>query len=186
MSPALPRQQQGSGAAEPARCGCQAAVRRPLEVLDRHEGGPGEGVFTDGGARPNPGAGGWAAVWVVDGALVAEACGADPATTNNRMELTALIAGYDLVPAETAAIVYSDSRLAVDTITKWAAGWERRGWQRKTGPVENLDLVKALYERARARPEIELRWIAAHAGARWNEYVDALAGAHHAVAAELR
>ena len=73
--------------------------------------------------------------------------------------------------------VYTDSRLAVQTITEWAAGWERRGWKRKTGPVENLDLVQEAYRIYRSRPELELQWIAAHSGARWNEYADALAGA---------
>ena len=148
------------------------------EVLARYDGGPDTGVFTDGSADPNPGPGGWGAVYVVDGEVVDEAWGHEPSTTNNRMELTALIAGYDLVPPGVATTVYTDSRLAVDTITKWAAGWERRGWRRKSGPVENVDLVKALYERATARPEIRLEWIRAHAGARWNEYADALSTAY--------
>lgn len=148
------------------------------EVLERYEGGPTDGVFTDGSAHPNPGPGGWGAVYVVDDAVVDEAWGQEPQTTNNRMELTALIAGFDLVPEGTPATVYTDSRLAVDTITKWAPSWQRRGWRRKTGPVENVDLVRALFERAQARPELRLEWIAAHAGARWNEYADALSTAY--------
>jgi ribonuclease HI len=59
-------------------------------------------------------------------------------------------------------------------INEWADGWARNGWRRKAGPVKNLDLVQALYERARARPELSLRWIKAHDGSRWNEYADAL------------
>lgn len=148
------------------------------EVLEKYTSGPQDGVFTDGSADPNPGPGGWGAVYVRDGAVVDEAWGHEPATTNNRMELTALIAGYDLVPAGTPTTVYTDSRLAVDTITKWAPGWARNGWRRKTGPVQNVDLVKALYERAQARPEIELAWIRAHVGHRWNEYADALSTAY--------
>ena len=64
------------------------------------------------------------------------------------------------------------------TVTEWAAGWARRGWRRKTGPVENLDLVRPLYERSLERPELEIVWIKAHAGNRWNEYADALATAY--------
>lgn len=137
---------------------------------------PSTGVFTDGGSVPNPGPGGWGAVYVIDDEIVSERYGHDPDTTNNRMELTALIEGIELVPAGTRLVVYSDSRLAVRTITEWAAGWERRGWKRKAGPVENLDLVKKAYYGFRRRPELELRWIKAHVGFRWNEYADALAG----------
>ena len=145
------------------------------EVLASYEGGPATGVFTDGASVPNPGPGGWGAVYVVDGEIVAEAWGADEDTTNNRMELKALIEGAALVPDGTAVTVYSDSNLAVRTLNEWAAGWERRGWKRKTGPVENLDLVKAAFGVYRRRPELTLEWIAAHSGYRWNEYADALA-----------
>lgn len=145
------------------------------EVLAEYTDGPGDGVFTDGGSVPNPGPGGWGAVYVVDGEIVAEAHGHEPETTNNRMELTALIEAAALVPAGTATTVYSDSRLVVQTVTEWAAGWEKRGWKRKTGPVENLDLVKKAYYAYRRRPELKLEWIAAHSGFKWNEYADALA-----------
>lgn len=136
---------------------------------------PTSGVFTDGSSSPNPGPGGWAAVWVEDDRVVAEAHGTDPATTNNRMELTALLRALDLVPPGTPVTLYSDSDLCVRTVNEWAAGWERRGWRRKTGPVENLDLVRPLYEALRARPEVAVVWIKAHNGHRWNEYADRLA-----------
>lgn len=145
------------------------------EVLAEFTEGPESGVFTDGGAVPNPGPGGWGAVYVVDGEIVAEACGHDPDTTNNRMELTAALEALKLVPEGTPATVYADSRLVVQTVNEWAAGWERRGWKRKSGPVENLDLVQPLYRGFKARPELKLEWIAAHSGYRWNEYADALA-----------
>ncbi len=138
-------------------------------------GDPQTGVFTDGSSVPNPGPGGWGAVYVVDGAVVAEASGSDPDTTNNRMELMALIEAVDLVPEGTATKVHSDSNLAVRTINEWAAGWERNGWKRKSGPVENLDLVKRAYTAYRKRPELELVWIKAHVGYTWNEYADELA-----------
>ena len=138
-------------------------------------GDPQTGVFTDGGCVPNPGPGGWGAVYVVDGKIVAEKHGHDPDTTNNRMELTALIEGSRLVPEGTAVTVYSDSNLAVRTINEWAAGWEARGWKRKTGPVENVDLVRKAYGVYRKRPELDLKWIKAHVGFTWNEYADRLA-----------
>jgi ribonuclease HI len=136
---------------------------------------PHTGVFTDGSAVPNPGPGGWGAVYVIDDEIVAEAYGSGGETTNNRMELTALIHAVDLVPEGTPATVYSDSNLAVRTINEWAAGWERNGWKRKKGAVENLDLVKAAYRAYRERPELDLTWIRAHVGFRWNEYADELA-----------
>jgi ribonuclease HI len=148
------------------------------QVLDRYDAGPDTGVFTDGSANPNPGPGGWGAVYVVAGEVIAQAHGHDPQTTNNRMELQALIAGIELVPEGTPAVVHSDSNLVVRTVTEWAAGWEARGWRRKTGPVENLDLVRQAYERLRGRPELEVRWIKAHPGNRWNEYADSLATAY--------
>ena len=136
---------------------------------------PTDGVFTDGSAVPNPGPGGWGAVWVRDDKVVEQASGRDPDTTNNRMELRALIEGARMVPEGTPAILWSDSNLAVRTVNEWAAGWKRNGWKRKRGPVENLDLVKELYELLQSRPELEVRWIKAHVGHRWNEYADRLA-----------
>ena len=146
-------------------------------MLEKYHDGPSTGVFTDGSSIPNPGPGGWGAVWVEDGEVLAQDHGHHPDTTNNRMELVAIIKGIELVPAGRPVVVHTDSRLAVDTLTKWAAGWERRGWKRKTGPIKNLDLVKEAYALVQARPEVELQWVKAHAGNRWNEYADALATA---------
>jgi len=140
-------------------------------------GDPTSGVFTDGSATPNPGIGGWAAVYVIDDQVVAEMNGGHPATTNNRMELTALMRGVELVPAGVPTTLYSDSQLAVRTVTEWAPAWEARGWRRARGPVENLDLVQPLFELVRSRPELTLTWIRAHVGHRWNEYADRLAAA---------
>ncbi len=147
------------------------------EVLERFSGGPQTGVFTDGSSVPNPGPGGWGAVYVTDGEVVDQAYGDDPDTTNNRMELTALIEACKLVPAGTAVTVYSDSNLAVRSMNEWADGWKERGWKRKTGPIQNLDLVKELYFELRQRPELDLKWIRAHDGSVWNEYADSLANA---------
>ena len=144
-------------------------------ATDNDGNGPATGVFTDGSSVPNPGPGGWGVVYVVNGEIVAEKHGHDPDTTNNRMELTALLEALDLVPEGTAVTVYSDSHLAVRTITEWAEGWKKRGWKRRSGPVENLDLVQRVYEGYRKRPELQLEWIKAHVGYRWNEYADELA-----------
>jgi ribonuclease HI len=140
-------------------------------------GDPTTGVFTDGSATPNPGVGGWGAVYVVDDEIVAELNGGDPATTNNRMELTALLRGIELVPTGLPVTLFSDSQLAVRTLNEWAPAWEARGWRRSSGPVENLDLVRPLFELVRARPELSVQWIRAHVGHRWNEYADRLAAA---------
>ena len=147
----------------------------PEQVLERHHDGPKSGVFTDGACEGNPGPGGWAFVWVEGDRVVIEKHGSDPATTNNRMELTALIQAYRALPADARTTVFSDSELCVKTVNEWAAAWERRGWKRKTGPIANLELVQTLYRLALAHPDVELRWIRAHDGSRWNEYVDALA-----------
>ena len=150
---------------------------RVAEVLLKYRGGLGSGVFTDGSAMPNPGPGGWGAVWVEDGEIQSEQHGHDPHTTNNRMELQALIAAFTMLPADATTDVLTDSRLCVDTITKWAPAWEQRGWKRKSGPIKNLPLVQALLALYRAHPTCELVWIAAHSGNRWNEYADSLATA---------
>ena len=147
----------------------------PEAVLERHKAGPTTGVFTDGACSGNPGPGGWGTVWVEKDRILGERSGGEARTTNNRMEFSALIAAYEMLPADGAFTIYSDSNLAVKTINEWAAGWERRGWRRKTGPVENLDLVQRAYQLSRQRPHASLVWIKAHDGSRWNEYADALA-----------
>jgi len=97
--------------------------------------------------------------------------------SRHRMELSALISAYETLPEDASVVVYTDSRLCVDTITKWADGWERRGWKRKGSPLKNLDLVKPLFALYKAHPNCSLQWIEAHSGYRWNEYADSLATA---------
>lgn len=149
------------------------------EVMASFHDGPQTGVFTDGASEGNPGPGGWGAVLVVDGSVVAEDYGSETHTTNNRMELRAMIAGLEMLPPDTETNVYTDSQLIVDIITKWAAGWKANGWKKKSpGPIANLELVKRAYELARSRPNAHIQWIKAHSGFRWNEYADALATAY--------
>lgn len=147
------------------------------EVLAKYTDGPQTGVFTDGSSHPNPGPGGWGFVWVNDGEILQEGYGAADDTTNNRMELTALIEAYRALPEDASTTLFSDSQLCVNTITKWAPGWERNGWKRKSGPLKNLDLVKELLALHRAHPNCELEWMRAHDGSLWNEYADSLATA---------
>ena len=147
----------------------------PEEVLDRYTGGPETGVFTDGSCDGNPGPGGWGLVWVENEGIREQQHGSDPSTTNNRMELEALIAAYRMLPEDAKVTVYSDSQLCVKTVNEWAAGWEKRGWRRKSGPIKNLELVRELWDLVGSHPNVTLEWIRAHDGSRWNEYADALA-----------
>lgn len=145
------------------------------EVLAQYADPGQDGVFTDGSCTPNPGPGGWGAVWVEGGEVRAELCGHEPDTTNNRMELKALVEAYRMLPDDVDVTVHSDSNLCVQTVNQWAPGWAARGWKRKSGPIANLDLVQELWALVQERPRIRLQWIEAHTGHRWNEYADALA-----------
>jgi ribonuclease HI len=178
------RKTQKPAPARPGRPGRSSRPGGPREehltleqVLATYSDGPDSGVFTDGSAIPNPGPGGWGAVWVEGGRVRDQRHGHERATTNNRMELQALIEAYRMLPADAAVTVHSDSRLCVDTITKWAPGWERKGWTKKGGPIKNLEQVQELLALHRAHPACKLEWIAAHSGNRWNEYADSLSTA---------
>jgi ribonuclease HI len=150
----------------------EAALERVVAEFDT---GPADGVFTDGGCSGNPGPGGWGVVRVQGHRVIDRRRGEHPHTTNNRMELTALIAGYRMISPDEELTVWTDSELCVNTFNSWAAGWAKRGWRRKGGPIKNLELVQEAYALACAHPKVKLRWIKAHDGSRWNEYVDALA-----------
>lgn len=149
------------------------------EVLASYTDGPVTGVFTDGASEGNPGPGGWGAVHVVDDEIIDQAHGSEPHTTNNRMELTALIHGLRMLPTDSTVTVYTDSQLIVNIVTKWADGWKAKGWTKKSsGPIANLELVKEAHALYKERPGVGLEWIKAHNGYRWNEYADALATAY--------
>jgi ribonuclease HI len=139
-------------------------------------GGPQTGIFTDGGCDPNPGPGGWAAVKVRDGEIIEERAGHEDATTNNRMELRALIEAFDMLDRDEPATIFCDSQYAVRTINEWAPAWEVNGWRRgkQRGRVENLDLVQTLLAAARAHPNVKIEWLRGHAGSTWNQYADRL------------
>ena len=166
------------GSKSPSGVARASSVRKPAgRAVAKPSSDPQEGLFTDGACSGNPGPGGWGVVWVRGGEIHAERSGAEARTTNNRMELQALIEAYRLLPADATETIWSDSNLCVQTVNEWAAMWQRQGWKRKSGPVENLDLVRELWELSLAHPGVSLRWLKGHAGQRWNEYADRLATA---------
>ena len=135
-------------------------------------------VYTDGCAVPNPGDGGWAVVALRNGEVACEIVGrAQETTTNNRMEMQALIEAFRMLPTDSEAEVFSDSQLSVRTLTEWAPAWRRAGWRRSRGQIANLDLVREALDLFEKRPKCRLRWIRGHAGQRWNERADQLANA---------
>jgi len=154
--------------------------RRLNGVLGKFAGqGPQTGIFCDGGCAPtNPGPGGWGFVHVCDGRIVTEKQGnSRMETTNNRMEMTAIIEALRHIGEHDRITLYSDSNLCVRTLTEWATVWESQGWRRgrAKSPVENLDLVQEAYSLKQSRPLVEIRWVKGHSGNLWNEYADCLA-----------
>jgi ribonuclease HI len=133
-------------------------------------------AYTDGACAGNPGPGGWAAVILADGQRQ-EISGAVAHTTNNRMELTAVIEALRRVPADAAVTVVTDSEYVRRGMTEWVAGWRQRGWRTATGgSVANRDLWEALS--ALAGDHVTWEWVRGHSGHPENERADALARAH--------
>ena len=131
-------------------------------------------IYTDGACRGNPGPGGWAAL-LLSGAHEREISGAEPLTTNNRMELTAVIRALEALKRPVEARVYTDSEYVRRGITEWLAAWKARGWRTAARkPVKNQDLWQRLDELS-ARHRIDWHWVPGHAGVPGNERVDRLA-----------
>jgi ribonuclease HI len=131
-------------------------------------------IYTDGACRGNPGPGGWAAL-LQTGKREKELNGAEALTTNNRMELTAVIRALEALKRPVRARVYTDSEYVRRGITEWLAAWKSRGWRTAARkPVKNQDLWERLDELA-ARHAIEWHWVPGHAGVPGNERVDKLA-----------
>jgi ribonuclease HI len=131
-------------------------------------------VYADGACKGNPGPGGWGAL-LVAGGKETELHGGEPATTNNRMELTAVIRALDSLPAGSRVRLYTDSQYVQLGITEWIHAWKRRGWKTADKkPVKNEDLWKLLDVAAR-RHKVEWHWVKGHAGHPGNERADALA-----------
>ena len=131
-------------------------------------------IYTDGACRGNPGPGGWAAL-LSFGEREKELAGAEEHTTNNRMELTAVIRALEALKRPVEAKVFTDSEYVRRGITEWVSSWKSRGWKtadRK--PVKNQDLWEEL-DRLAAQHKIEWHWVKGHSGVPGNERVDRLA-----------
>ncbi len=131
-------------------------------------------VWTDGGCKPNPGPGGWAAILRCRG-TERELSGADPATTNNRMELMAAISALEALTRPCAVVVHTDSEYVRNGISRWVTGWVRNNWRNAAkAPVANMALWQRLL--AAAKPhQVEWKWVRGHAGDVMNERADVLA-----------
>ena len=131
-------------------------------------------VFTDGACKGNPGPGGWGAILRM-GHHEKELAGSDPATTNNRMEMTGVIEALNALIEPCRVTLHTDSRFVIDGITKWVHGWKRNGWiNASKQPVRNADLWHDLIEAAK-RHQVEWVWVRGHDGHPENERADKLA-----------
>jgi ribonuclease HI len=131
-------------------------------------------IYTDGSCEGNPGPGGYAAIVDVGGER-RELTGAEPRTTNNRMELSAIIAGLGALAEPSNVRIVTDSQYVVKGMTEWIHGWRRKGWRSASGsPVKNRDLWEELDTRAK-RHRVKWEWIRGHNGHPENERADTLA-----------
>ncbi len=131
-------------------------------------------IYTDGACRGNPGPGGWG-VLMSSGERRRELSGAERQTTNNRMELTAVIRALEALKRPAVVDLFTDSEYVRRGISEWLPAWKARGWKTAARkPVKNQDLWETL-DAARARHEVRWHWVKAHSGVPGNERVDALA-----------
>ena len=132
-------------------------------------------IYTDGSCRSNPGPGGWGAILVYKGAEK-ELCGGEATTTNNRMELTAVIKALQALKEECEVTLTSDSRYVIDAITNgWAQGWQKNGWKKADkSPALNPDLWEILLNEIK-KHKITYVWVKGHAGHPYNERCDKMA-----------
>ncbi len=131
-------------------------------------------IYADGACRGNPGPGGWGA-WLKSGKHEKELFGGEAATTNNRMELTAVIEALASLKRPSTVTIYTDSEYVRNGITTWIHGWKARGWKTaaKT-PVKNVELWQRL-DALNAAHDVQWRWVRGHSGDPGNERADALA-----------
>lgn len=131
-------------------------------------------IWADGACKGNPGPGGWGAI-LRFGSRERELSGAEAQTTNNRMELTAVIQALVALTRACRVDLFTDSQYVQQGITSWLPNWKRRNWRTADGkPVKNVDLWQEL-ERAAARHRVEWHWVRGHSGVEGNERADALA-----------
>ena len=133
-------------------------------------------IFTDGACKGNPGPGGWGALLRM-GRHEKELSGSEADTTNNRMEMTAVIRALEALIEPCEVTIHSDSRYVIDGMTQWIHGWQKKGWVNSSKkPVRNADLWHELIEAAR-RHKITWQWVKGHNGHVENERADRLASA---------
>jgi ribonuclease HI len=131
-------------------------------------------IYSDGSCEGNPGPGGYAAIIEKDGSR-REISGAEPNTTNNRMEMEAVIQALESLAESSQVHVVTDSQYVVLGMTRWIHAWQRKGWKTASGgSVKNRDLWEKLREQAR-RHQVSWEWIRGHSGHEENERVDTLA-----------
>ena len=131
-------------------------------------------IYTDGACSGNPGPGGWGAI-LRSGTHEKEIWGGEPATTNNRMELLAVIRALNMLKRSVNVRVHTDSQYVQKGISEWIHGWKARGWKTAAKePVKNADLWRALDE-ARDRHQVKWLWVRGHSGHVENERADELA-----------
>ena len=131
-------------------------------------------IYTDGACKGNPGVGGWGA-WLRWGGHEKELFGGAPETTNNRMELTAVIEALQLLKRRSPVAIYTDSEYVKNGITTWIHNWKKRGWRTADNkPVKNADLWTQL-DGLVAAHEVQWHWVRGHAGDPGNERADQLA-----------
>ena len=131
-------------------------------------------IYTDGACSGNPGPGGWGAI-LMAGSHRKELSGAEPVSTNNRMELMAAISALEALKVSSTVELYTDSQYVKNGIMSWIHGWKRNGWKTADKkPVKNAELWQRL-DAARVRHQIEWKWVKGHAGHPENERADELA-----------
>jgi len=154
-------------------------------------------IYTDGGVSPNPGPGGWAAVILHETKgqrTEQEISGTEKYTTNNRMEIVAMLRGLQALKKASEVTIYTDSKYLKGSIGNWEngnpvipfgwiKGWESRNWFRREGPIKNIDLWKELLVECKKQKSINMRWIRGHTGDHYNERCDVLATEARIIAA---
>jgi len=131
-------------------------------------------IYTDGACSGNPGPGGWGVV-LRSGTHEKELCGGERETTNNRMEMMAVIKGLEALKTRAPIALYTDSKYVMDGATQWLAGWKAKGWKTASkAPVKNQDLWERIDALLQTH-DVTFHWVKGHAGHPENERADALA-----------
>jgi ribonuclease HI len=146
-------------------------------------------IYTDGACEPNPGRGGWGTIleWKTpSGKRTKEFSGSEDDTTNNRMEIMAVLVGLRKLKYPCNVTIYTDSRYVADSIGNWKKGkpdrrigwmvnWSKRNWTRREGQLKNKDLWQEIYKQVIAQSSVTMRWVKGHNGHEMNERCDVLA-----------